>query len=208
MKFKVGDRVRDREDGEVGTVTRATGTLGGRDTYTYEVDFDDGTSSAYYDYAEGLELIEDTPEAPFNETDIKPLVESIGRLERGRADKLAAAYGFKTKSSGNQDTFEGGGVRDSQAGKARFDLLLPKRVPYAEQLLTRAAAHMARGAEHYGDRNWENMHDEAALERFESSALRHLHQWANGERDEDHAAACYFNLMGAEYVRGILEGKW
>jgi hypothetical protein len=37
--------------------------------------------------------------------------------------------------------------------------------------------------------------------RFVCSFCRHLKQYLNGERDEDHAAAVFFNLNGAEYVR-------
>jgi hypothetical protein len=37
-------------------------------------------------------------------------------------------------------------------------------------------------------------------ERFRESAFRHFLQWFNGETDEDHAAAVYFNINGAEYV--------
>lgn len=40
--------------------------------------------------------------------------------------------------------------------------------------------------------------------RFRESAFRHLRKWMNGQRDEDHAAAVYFNLNGAEYVRNRL----
>lgn len=104
--------------------------------------------------------------------------------------------------------FEGGGVRDAEEGKPRFDLLLPNRVPYEDQYLTRVARLMTRGAEHYDPRNWEQMEDEAAYERFRSSAFRHFMQWFNHEADEDHAAAIFFNVQGAEYVLGRLAGEW
>lgn len=104
--------------------------------------------------------------------------------------------------------FEGGGMRDSQAGKPRFDLLLPARVPYADQMLTRWAAHMAAGADRYEDRNWEQFGDNEAYERARASAFRHFMQWMAGETDEDHAAAVFFNVMAAEYVKGRLEEKW
>jgi hypothetical protein len=48
------------------------------------------------------------------------------------------------------------------------------------------------------DRNWEKASGPDELERFRSSALRHLQQWAAGEDDEDHAAAVMFNLLGHE----------
>src|SRR5690349_11712680 len=91
-------------------------------------------------------------------------------------------------------------VRDTENGKARFDLLLPLGIPYAEQMLTRDAQLMARGAEKYEARNWEKANGEAELARYRSSALRHLMQWIAGERDEDHAAAVRFNIMAGEAV--------
>lgn len=115
---------------------------------------------------------------------------------------------WTTKDSGQRTHFEGGGQRDSEAGKPRFDLLLPKDVPYRQQVLTRLAALMGRGAEKYEDRNWEKFADEAAYDRAKSSAFRHFMQWFNGELDEDHAAAVLFNIIAAEYVGGKLEGLW
>ncbi|MDA3643813.1 DUF5664 domain-containing protein [Saccharopolyspora indica] len=119
--------------------------------------------------------------------------------------------------------FEGGGMRDSEANKPRFDLLLPKGVPYEQQYLTRIARLMARGAAHYADRNWEQFSDQEALDRAKSSAFRHFMQWftddeviryvedENGElyevnETEDHAAAVAFNIMAAEHIKGKLSG--
>lgn len=108
---------------------------------------------------------------------------------------------YQTKDSGKRQEFETGMVRDTQEGKARFDLLFPLAMPYKEQLITRFAELMARGAEKYAERNWEQARTEVELGRYKASALRHLIQWLTGETDEDHAAAVMFNLMGAEYVK-------
>ena len=116
--------------------------------------------------------------------------------------------GFVTKDSGKRAAFANGGVRDTQEGKPRFDLMFPKTVPYEHQMLTRFAALLARGAEKYADRNWEQFSDADALERAKGSAMRHAVQWLTGERDEDHAAATYFNIMAAEYVEGVMNGLW
>lgn len=121
---------------------------------------------------------------------------------------LAAPSLFETKSSGARASFDGGGVRDTETGKPRFDLLRPVTVPYSHQMLTRWAALMARGAEKYAARNWEQFSDPAALDRAKSSAARHFEQWFNGETDEDHAAAVLFNVTAAEYVRGVIGGSW
>lgn len=131
-----------------------------------------------------------------------------GRTEMDGHVRRMTSFDFATQSSGTKDEFEGGGVRDAEAGKPRFDLLRPLNVPYQDQLLTRWAALMARGAEHYGDRNWERMGDQKAMDRFRSSAARHFEQWYNREVDEDHAAATLFNIEGTEYVKGILGGLW
>jgi hypothetical protein len=108
---------------------------------------------------------------------------------------------FKTKDSGKRAEFNSGMVRDTSEGKARFDLLLPEGIPYNEQILTRCAELMARGAFKYSERNWEKANSEDELKRMKESALRHCVQWACGETDEDHAAAVYFNIMAYETTK-------
>lgn len=105
---------------------------------------------------------------------------------------------FITKDSGERAQFDSGMQRDTEKGKARFDLIAPLDVPYEEQLLTRVAALLGRGAEKYTERNWEMATGDAELARFKSSAFRHFMQWLTGETDEDHAAAVVFNLLGHE----------
>lgn len=119
-----------------------------------------------------------------------------------------ALFRYETKASGGRASFIGGGVRDTEANKPRFDLLRPVTVPYEHQMLTRWAALMARGAEKYSARNWEQFSDQAALDRAKSSAARHFEQWFNDELDEDHAAAVLFNVTAGEYVRGVIGGLW
>ena len=81
--------------------------------------------------------------------------------------------------------------RDSLDGKPRYDLL---PIP----MITRWAKHMADGAKKYGDRNWEKSCTKEEKERFKGSAFRHFIQWFNGETDEDHASAVFFNISAAE----------
>jgi Domain of unknown function (DUF5664) len=105
-----------------------------------------------------------------------------------------------------QKPFAGGGVREDQTGRPRFELLVPLGVPFEEQLLTRCAVHMAKGASKYADRNWESFSDDAALERAKAAAFRHFMQWMTSADDgEDHAAAVVFNLMAAEHVRAKMD---
>lgn len=101
---------------------------------------------------------------------------------------------YVTKDSGERIAFDSGMVRDSQAGKPRYDLL-------DRAFLRRWAELMARGAEKYGEDNWRHANSEEEIRRFESSALRHLMQWLDGDTDEDHAAAVAFNLAAAESTR-------
>jgi hypothetical protein len=108
---------------------------------------------------------------------------------------------FETKDSGERAEFDSGMVRDTEAGKARFDLIKPKGVPYKFQMLTRLAELMARGAEKYAARNWEKANSQSELDRYYSSADRHFQQWITGETDEDHAAAVMFNIIAAETVK-------
>lgn len=106
---------------------------------------------------------------------------------------------FETKDSGVRAEFEGGMVRDSDEGKPRFDLISPLLVPYPQQMLTRWAALMGRGAQKYGDRNWERGRGEEVARRARGSAHRHFMQWYYRETDEDHAAATCFNISAAEF---------
>lgn len=108
---------------------------------------------------------------------------------------------YETKDSGQRIHWDSGMHRDTQTGKPRFDLCFPLDVPYDEQLFVRFAELMARGAEKYGDRNWEQANSEEEVRRFKGSALRHFMQWYLGEEDEDHAAAVLFNITGAEYAK-------
>lgn len=101
---------------------------------------------------------------------------------------------FITKSSGNRAKFDSGMLRDSQEEKPRYDLTY-------KPMYRRWAELMGRGAINYGERNWEKANSREELNRFMASAERHLQQWLAGETDEDHAAAVFFNVSGAEMVK-------
>lgn len=114
---------------------------------------------------------------------------------------------FTTKDSGERKEFNSGMVRDTNKGKARFDLLVPNGIPYKDQFLTRLAELMARGAEKYCDRNWELADSEEEMNRAKESAFRHFFQWFCGEVDEDHAMGTIFNMMVYETTKYKLEKK-
>lgn len=110
----------------------------------------------------------------------------------------------KLTDSGSREQYSNGMVRELDSTKPRFDLLLPVGVEYNHQMLTRFATHMGKGAVKYSDRNWEKGVGLRELERAKESALRHMMQWFAGENDEDHAAAVYFNIMQAEYIKYMM----
>lgn len=93
--------------------------------------------------------------------------------------------GYVTKDSGQRQEFPTGSRRDTREGKGRYDLV---SVP----AIRRLAGLLERGAEKYGDRNWEKGQP---LSRYLDSALRHTFQVLDGKTDEDHAAAAMWNLM-------------
>lgn len=108
--------------------------------------------------------------------------------------RIATGTPFETKDSGERVVFASGMQRDVTTGKTDYT--------YCVQgpMLERWAKLMERGAKKYDRDNWMKAEGAAELERFRSSALRHMIQWLRGDRDEDHAAAVIFNLNGAEYV--------
>lgn len=119
-------------------------------------------------------------------------------FEAMRNQSVTRAEGFVTQDSGTREAFETGMVRDVQTGKPRYDLI-------DRAFLLRWAELMARGAEKYGENNWRQAATDKELRRFEASAIRHLFQWLDGDRTEDHAVAVAFNLAGAEMVKEKLK---
>ena len=103
--------------------------------------------------------------------------------------------GFVVQDSGARQQFASGMQRDTTEGK--IDYLLALDGPMFE----RYAALMTAGARKYDRRNWMKADGPEELERFRGSALRHMLKWLAGDREEDHAASCIFNLNGAEMVR-------
>jgi len=103
------------------------------------------------------------------------------------------------KDSGERQEFTTGSVRDTQEGKGRYDLMSPI-------VLKRDAVHLENGAKKYGDRNWEKGQP---LCRYLESAVRHIFDYLEGDRSEDHLAAARWNIAGVIHTeemikRGIL----
>lgn len=114
---------------------------------------------------------------------------------------------FIIKDSGNRTEYSSGMVRDKSEDKEKFDLLFPEGIPYEEQMLTRFAIHLTKGAKKYSDRNWEKANSESEMLDFKRSAWRHFIKWYLGMLDEDHASGVFFNIMGYETTKHKLNGN-
>jgi len=101
---------------------------------------------------------------------------------------------YETKDSGKRQEFDSGMVRDTTDGKTMWHLVADG------PMLKRYAALMTRGAVKYTAGNWLKADGAEERARFRESAFRHFMQWFLGETDEDHAAAVWFNINGAEMV--------
>ena len=108
---------------------------------------------------------------------------------------------YTVKDSGRRKRFEGGGVRDTDDDKVDYSLV------FDGPMLDRWAEHLTKGARKYEPRNWMRFCDEEAYQHAVRSAVRHMRQWLRGDEDEDHAAAVFFNINVAEYLRPRLRPK-
>jgi hypothetical protein len=103
---------------------------------------------------------------------------------------------FVIKDSGRRELFVGGMVRDTAEGKTNYALIADG------PMLRRWAVHLTKGALKYDARNWMKARGQAELDRARESAFRHFIQWFDGDRDEDHAAAVFFNINECEFIKG------
>jgi len=101
----------------------------------------------------------------------------------------------KVKDSGARQSFSTGAVRDIQTGKGRYDLI--PAIP-----LRRLARHYENGSAKYGDWNWSKG---MPVSRFLNSAIRHLFNYAEGDRSEDHLSAAVFNIFSIEHEEEVIE---
>lgn len=91
--------------------------------------------------------------------------------------------------------FDTGAHRDSGNGKLRMSL-----IPHDE--LNRVLKRYLDGAEKYGENNWKKG---MPISVYYDSAQRHLFKWWNGDKDEDHAAAVIWNMLGAMWTEKHLK---
>jgi len=108
---------------------------------------------------------------------------------------------FQIKDSGERKQFNGGMVRDISDNKIDYTLIRDG------VMYKRWADHMTKGAKKYAKRNWMLADGQEELDRFKESAARHFEQWLNGDVDEDHGAATFFNINGYETLKSKINGK-
>jgi len=101
----------------------------------------------------------------------------------------------EVKHSGKEHLFKTGAGRDNRDGKGRYDLL-PTRA------IKRIAVHYENGGKVHGNRNWEKG---IPVSRCFDAALRHLFQALEGKDDEDHLAACAWNVLAIIETRERIE---
>lgn len=116
---------------------------------------------------------------------------------------------YETKDSGQRAEFSSGMVRDVSTSKLKTHLTA------AGPMFLRWAGLLTRGAAKYEENNWMKANGQEELDRFLESAYRHFMQWYYWRKfgvhidpstdNEDHGAATFFNINGAEYVIEKLE---
>ena len=99
------------------------------------------------------------------------------------------------------DVYHGGGKREENGDRPRFDLLWTEIQSMERQMLHRDAVWYQKGAQKYGERNWERFNGQAELVRAQASLGRHYAAFMLGLTDEDHAAAIRANVQFIEYLR-------
>lgn len=115
-----------------------------------------------------------------------------------KSESVPTGFAEVKDHGGEHQTFGNGAKREAAVGKGRFDLL-------PATALLRLAQHYENGAKKYTSRNWEKG---LPLSRFIDSAFRHLNQFMDGDRTEDHLAAILWNISGYIWTeKKITEGK-
>lgn len=101
----------------------------------------------------------------------------------------------KLKDSGKRISFDSGAIREPNNDRGRYDLISPIA-------LKALAIHMERGATKYADRNWEKG---IPMSRHINSAMRHLQQYLEGDRLEDHLSACAYNVFAVIHTTEMIK---
>jgi hypothetical protein len=95
--------------------------------------------------------------------------------------------------------YESGVIRGDNTGKTDYTLALDG------PLFERWARLLTENVESKGKRNWMNASTREDYDRFRESFLRHALSVLRGDTDEDHHAACVFNLNGMLYTESRID---
>lgn len=107
---------------------------------------------------------------------------------------------FQIKDSGERLEYASGSLRDTDTGKLKWSRIL------FGPMAKRWAWHLTKAEAKYPDPqpgvpNFTLIETDEELARYRESALRHFMQWWEGDLDEDHAAAVFFNINGVEIIK-------
>lgn len=102
---------------------------------------------------------------------------------------------YKTKDTIEKENFPTGAQRNDPSGKGRYVLISPIA-------LRRIAGVYERGSLAKGVRNWELG---LPISRCLDSAIRHIYQYIEGLRDEDHLAQAAWNLCASIHMEEMVE---
>jgi hypothetical protein len=121
---------------------------------------------------------------------IKGVDDTMTEAEKFLAGSTLGNKSFVVKEVAEKREFSTGAKRNKAEGKGRCDLL-------PASSLLRLAVHLEKGAEIYGERNWEKG---IPISEMMSSGMRHMLNYLQGEATEDHLAAAAFNILGAMFM--------
>lgn len=102
---------------------------------------------------------------------------------------------YETKFSGVKQEYNSGATRDNSVGKGKYVLVSPLA-------LKRLAGVYERGVINHSERNWEKGF---SMQRALDSAIRHIYQYVEGLRDEDHLAQAAWNIFAAIHFEEMIE---
>ena len=121
-----------------------------------------------------------------------------GLAERTAAQSEILSRRAEKKQDDENVVFHTGSKRSTSEGRGRYDLL-----PF--EAIRRYALRLQEGAGKYGNRNWEKGQP---FSRVIESMIRHVFQYQDGDRSEDHLAAVLFNAGAlCHFEREVAEGR-
>lgn len=110
---------------------------------------------------------------------------------------MSTAFENPVEPPENIKQFETGAKRCDDSGKINWGLIPVK-------CLERLAIRYTEGAKHYGANNWKKG---VPKSRIYTSTLRHLAEYRQGKKNEDHLAAVCWNAFALMYQEMIQSGE-